>query len=75
MALKGKALLYSSFNNGILISFWFNDFKLHCRGKEKRIFLKLILSGVRRGEYLISVLFYPVIFALASVIFLSPYYG
>ena len=36
--------------------------------KEKRIFKTLILSGVRRGEYLVSVLFYPVIFALASVI-------
>ena len=36
--------------------------------KEKRIFKTLVLSGVRRGEYLVSVLFYPVIFASAAII-------
>ena len=65
---QGKALLYSSltmafsFSSGSMIS---NSI---AEEKEKRIFKTLILSGVRRGEYLISVLFYPVIFALASVI-------
>ena len=65
---QGKTLLFSSltmafsFSSGSMIS---NSI---AEEKEKRIFKTLILSGVRRGEYLISVLFYPVIFALASVI-------
>ena len=65
---QGKTLLFSSltmafsFSSGSMIS---NSI---AEEKEKRIFKTLILSGVRRGEYLVSVLFYPVIFALASVI-------
>lgn len=65
---QGKTLLYSSltmafsFSSGSMIS------SSIAEEKEKRIFKTLILSGVRRGEYLVSVLFYPVIFASAAII-------
>ena len=64
---QGKTLLYSSltmafsFSSGSMISSSIEE-------KEKRIFKTLVLSGVRRGEYLVSVLFYPVIFASVAII-------
>ena len=65
---QGKTLLYSSltmafsFSSGSMIS------SSIAEEKEKRIFKTLVLSGVRRGEYLVSVLFYPVIFASVAII-------
>ncbi|WP_156468654.1 ABC transporter permease, partial [Streptococcus sp. DD10] len=65
---QGKTLLYScltmafSFSSGSMVS------SSIAEEKEKKTFKTLTLSGVRRAEYLLSVLFYPVLFALAAII-------
>ncbi len=68
MGMNGQSLVFASLSMSLSVAVGVTISTLIAEEKEKKNVKTLLLSGVRYSEYLMSVLFYPILVAVLSIV-------